>query len=267
MSWTNEMDPYFAELWSNFETGLANRSILDPRTRLLVSIGECVVIGETEQVAQLVIAALALDVPVAHIHEVMLQACVYAGRPIVNRSLEVFAELVASSGKLDELLRSRLPAQGPNAERDLDQERLTWLVSDQDFPRREEFMRKYGWQGVSAMLSTQPAHKAEGVQWMDTLDEGFTKLWVDFIYAGMYWRRVLDDKTRTLCMVGECLALQSQPQTENHMRNALILGCTPAEVLEVVFQTTQYVGMPRSLWGREILRKILGETPTEAPRG
>jgi alkylhydroperoxidase/carboxymuconolactone decarboxylase family protein YurZ len=261
MSWTNEMDPYFAALWSTFETGLANRSNLDTRVRLLVATGVCVVIGETDQVAKLVTEALAKDVPVAEIHEVMLQACVYAGRPIVNRSLQVFADLVAKSGKLDELLHSRLPEQGPNSERDMEQERATWLVSDADFPRREEFMRKYGWYGISAMLSTQPAHKADGVQWMDTLDEGFTKLWVDFIYAGMYLRRVLDDKTRTLCMVGECLALQSQPQAENHMRNAMILGCTPAQVLEVVFQTTQYVGMPRSLWGRDILKKILSEAP------
>ncbi len=94
---------------------------------------------------------------------------------------------------------------------------------------------------------------------MDSQDEGYTRLWLDLIYAGMYSRGVLDDKTRTLCMVGECLALQSHPQTENHMRNALLLGATPAELLEVVWQSSQLVGMPRSLWGREILQRVLGD--------
>jgi len=263
MSWTNEMDPYYARLWSSFETGLANRTVLDPRKRLLVAIGVNVVTGETDQVAKLVTEALALAVPVAEIHEVLLQATVYAGKPIVNRSLTVFADVVTSTGHMAELLHSRLPEQGPNADLDLARERATWLVSDQDFPRRDEFIDKYGWPAISAMLSTQPTHKASGVQDMDKLDDGWTKLWVDFIYTGMYLRRVLDDQTRTLCMVGECLALKSHDQAENHMRNALLLGCTPAEVLEVVFQTSQYVGMPRSLWGREILAKIQSEQPSK----
>jgi 4-carboxymuconolactone decarboxylase len=263
MSWTDELDPYYARLWSTFETGLANRTVLDPRKRLLLAIGVNVVTGETDQVAILVTEALALAVPVAEIHEVLLQATVYAGKPIVNRSLAVFADIIASTGHMTELLRVRLPEDGPNANLDLEHERTTWLVAEQDFPRRDEFVAKYGWPAISAMLSTQPTHKASGVQDMDKLDDGWTRLWVDFIYAGMYLRRVLDDQTRTLCMVGECLALQSQPQAENHMRNALILGCTPAEVLEVVFQTSQYVGMPRALWGREILAKIQREKPSE----
>jgi alkylhydroperoxidase/carboxymuconolactone decarboxylase family protein YurZ len=259
MAWTDELDPYFARLWSEFAGGLAARRVLDTRTRLLVSIGECVVIGETREVARLVEQALVADVPAAEIHEVMLQACVYAGRPIVNRSLDVFADVLEKTGRMAELMRARLPVEGPNASRTIDTERLSWRLSDDEFPRREEFMRKYGWQGISAMLSTQPGHRAQGLQLMDSLDDGYTKLWVDFIYSGMYGRRVLDDKTRTLCMVGECIALQSEPQAENHMRNAMILGCTREEVLEVVFQSTQFVGMPRSLWGRYVLQKVLAE--------
>ena len=37
MSWTDELDPYYARLWSTFETGLASRTILDPRKRLLLT--------------------------------------------------------------------------------------------------------------------------------------------------------------------------------------------------------------------------------------
>ena len=127
-------------------------------------------------------------------------------------------------------------------------------------------MEKYGWQGISTGLRTQPTHHLQGVTFMNELDEDYTRLWLDMIYAGMYSRGVLDDKTRTLCMIGECLALQSHPQTENHMRNALVLGATPAEILEVVWQSSQLVGMPRSLWGREILQRILAEQPAAKSR-
>src|SRR5438876_42416 len=102
VSWSDELDPYFAALWSRFETGLAARRILTDRVRLLVSIGVCTVIGESDDVARLSRQALALEVPPAEIQEVMLQACVYAGRPVVKRSLNVFADVVRGSGKLDE---------------------------------------------------------------------------------------------------------------------------------------------------------------------
>jgi alkylhydroperoxidase/carboxymuconolactone decarboxylase family protein YurZ len=209
----------------------------------------------------LVNQALAAGVNPAEIQEVMLQACIYAGRPVVNRSLDIFAEVIAGTPYMDQLLQDRLPPEGPNASRTLEEEQKTWRWgrSDDEFPRRQELMDRYGWQNISAMLTTQPGHRAGGFEANDRLDHGYTKLWSDFVHIGMYWRRVLDDRTRTLCMIGECIALQSAPQTVNHMRNALMLGSTKEEVLEVVFQTTQYVGMPRSQWGRDVLQKVLAE--------
>jgi hypothetical protein len=53
MSWTPELDPHYDRPWSEFERGLAARQVLDSRTRLLVLIGECVVFGETDDVAAL----------------------------------------------------------------------------------------------------------------------------------------------------------------------------------------------------------------------
>jgi alkylhydroperoxidase/carboxymuconolactone decarboxylase family protein YurZ len=261
VAWTDELDPYFVRLWAAFEDGLAARTVLDTRTRLLVCLGDCVVIGETAEVRRLVGQALAAAVPVVEVQEAILQACVYAGRPVVNRSLDVFAEAIAGTPYRDELLRARLPAEGPNASRTLEEERKTWLWGrgDDEFPRRQELMDRYGWQNISAMLSSQPGHRAGGFETNDRLDPGFTKLWSDFVHAGMYWRRVLDDRTRTLCMVGECIALQSPQQTGNHMRNALLLGSSREEVLEVVFQTTQYVGMPRAQWAREVLERVAAE--------
>ena len=37
----------------------------------------------------------------------------------------------------------------------------------------------------------------------------FAKLWLDYIYSGMYTRGILDDKTRVLCVVGELFVMSS----------------------------------------------------------
>jgi alkylhydroperoxidase/carboxymuconolactone decarboxylase family protein YurZ len=262
MSWTADLDPHFDRLWSEFEHGLAVRGVLDPRSRQLVLIGECVVLGETEDVVSFTEQALDAGVPAADIHEIMLQACTYAGRPVVRHSLNAFADVLINRGRLDELRRAALPSSGPTTPRSRDVEQASWHIRPEDRERVETLMHRYGWQGISTGLRTQPTHHVQGVTFMDSLDEDYTRLWLNLIYAGMYSRGVLDDKTRTLCMIGECLALQSHAQTENHMRNALLLGATPREVLEVVWQSSQLVGMPRSLWGREILQRILAEDGT-----
>jgi alkylhydroperoxidase/carboxymuconolactone decarboxylase family protein YurZ len=259
MSWTADLDPHYDRLWSEFERGLAARQVLDTRSRLLVLIGECVVLGETDDVVGLTEQALDAGVPAADIHEVMLQACTYAGRPVVRHSLNAFADVLAKHGRIEELRSHHLPASGPTTPRSREAEQAGWQVSAENRPRVDALMEKYGWRGISTGLRTQPTHHVQGVTFMDSLDEDYTRLWLNLIYAGMYSRGVLDDKTRTLCMIGECLALQSHAQTENHMRNALLLGATPQEVLEVVWQSSQLVGMPRSLWGREILQRILSE--------
>ena len=96
-------------------------------------------------------------------------------------------------------------------------------------------------------------------QRLDRIDQHFLKLWLDFIYAGMYVRGVLDDKTRMLCVVGVCVVLDEMIQGENHQRAALTFGATPREVLEVVLQSTIYAGMPRCLRAAGILERILEE--------
>ena len=119
-------------------------------------------------------------------------------------------------------------------------------------------MKKYGWEGISTGLRVQPTHHAQWVERLDRLDPHFLKLWLDFCY-GMYARRVLDDRTRVLVMVGECTVMGEFAQAENHMRCALLLGATPREVLEVLLQSTIYAGMPSPLHGVVLFERILEE--------
>ena len=58
----------------------------------------------------------------------------------------------------------------------------------------------------------------------------------------MYARRVIDDRTRIICVVGNTLAAGEQHQSRRHMRSARRSGATPKELLEVIFQTTGLFG-------------------------
>ena len=125
--------------------------------------------------------------------------------------------------------------------------------------RIEQLRRKYGAKSIDSAARSHPHDFPELLEWADELDPHYAKLWLDFIYKGMYMRGILDDKTRILCVVGELFVLGDVPQAENHIRGALLHGASPREVLEVVLQSTIYVGMPRFVRFVAILERVLEE--------
>ena len=259
IEWRDELDQHYTKLWLDYTYGgLFARQVIDDRTRLLVVVGQCVVLDELEQLEVHVRSALVNGVASREVLEVILQATVYAGYPKVVKAARVFTRVITDLGRLDEITSTQLPLEGRGG-RTLEQDRPTWRVPDEKFPRRQEMMDKYGWQGIGTGIRLQPTHHVRRVEMLDRYDPHFLKLWEDFIYAGMYERRVLDDKTRVLCMVGECAAIDEMIQAENHMKAALMLGATPREVVEVLFQTTAYAGMPRPLKALDIFERILNE--------
>ena len=148
MSWTNDLDPHFAQAWADYTGGLATRQMLSERVRLLVGIGECTMIGEADAVIKLTEQALQAQVPIAEIHEVLLQGCIYAGRPVVQRTLDAFADFVSRAGLRDELGGARIPATGRNAERSLERERAAWPAKHH-YKRIDDMLAKYDWRGIS----------------------------------------------------------------------------------------------------------------------
>jgi alkylhydroperoxidase/carboxymuconolactone decarboxylase family protein YurZ len=47
----------------------------------------------------------------------------------------------------------------------------------------------------------------------------------------MYIRRKLDDKTRVLIIIGECVVADEAGKLPNHIRSALRLGARPRETM------------------------------------
>ncbi len=265
MSWRDELDPQYTRLNLEFSyAGLMQRGVLDERTRLLVVIAQCAAMAEMEYLESSIRAALNDTVTPRDILEILLQTSVYVGMPKINRAARLLHGIVTELGRMNELTATQPPIEGRNAERSLEAERGTWRVADERFPTREAMLKKYGWHGISAGLRLQPTHHAETVTRLDRVDQNFLKFWLDFIYAGIYVRGVLDDKTRLLCVVGVCIALDEMAQGENHVRAALLFGATAREVQEVAVQSTQYWGMPRCMRAMVTLERALKEQGREA---
>jgi alkylhydroperoxidase/carboxymuconolactone decarboxylase family protein YurZ len=260
IEWRDALDPHYAKLWMDYTYGgLFARGVLDDRTRLLVAIAQSVAIVDLEGVEINIRAALGQGASPREALEVILQAGTYLGVPKVVPAARAFRRIITELGRIDEITDTQLPLDGRSSERSLEAERASWGVSEEDFPARQALMDKYGWEGISAGLRLQPTHHVEGVTTLNRVDQNFLSLWLKLIYAGLYERKILDDKTRILCMVGICTVIDEQAQAYNHQKAALRFGATPREVLEVALQSTIYCGMPRSLRAMRLLLRILEE--------
>lgn len=256
----DRLDQHYTRVWLDFiYGGMYARGVLDDRTRLLAVIGQCIVTDEMTLLETYLRSFLAVDGRPREALEVILQATIYAGNPRVSKALPIFERVVDELGRMDEVTEDQLPLEGRNPQRSLERERPTWGVKEEDWPRRAELMDKYGWYGISSGLRLAPTHHVKTVEALDRIDQNFGKLWLDYIYGGMYPRQILDDRTRLLVMIGETVVLGELSTAENHMRCALLLGATPREILEVVFQATIFAGMPRSLKAAWSLMQILEE--------
>ena len=258
--WADDIDQHYTKLWLDFTYGgMFTRGILDERTRTLVVVGQFVAMNEMDQLGMHIRSALRAGATPREALEVILQAGVYVGYPKIIRATRVFKSVVSELGRLDEVTATQLSVVGRAYDTTLEQERATWQTPERRVQRREELLEKYGWRSLSPGLRLQPTHHVESVDRMDRIDPHFTKLWLDFIYAGMYSRGILDDRTRILCTVGELCVVGEFHQAENHIRNALAQGATGREVLEVILQSTIYAGMPRFVRFVGILERALEE--------
>ena len=71
---------------------------------------------------------------------------------------------------------------------------------------------------------------------------------IEFGFGDVYSRPGLDLRTRELVTVAGLAALgHAQPQLKVHVNGALNVGCTPAEIVEVIIQMALYAGFPAAL--------------------
>ncbi|MCC6531697.1 MAG: carboxymuconolactone decarboxylase family protein [Burkholderiales bacterium] len=256
----DSIDQHFTRLWLDFAIkGLGRRPALDTRTRLLVLIGQYTMAKSHSALDDTIRAALAAAVPIREIAEIVLQCVVYGGHTVVDPAIDVLHRVVREAGLIEELRKTQLPLDGRDSTRSLDEERAKWHPQDAADPRAAEMIAKHGWHAVSRGLVMRPRHHLNILSWLDRIDSDMADLWVKFCYGGMYSRSMIDDKTRLLCMVGDCLAVGEETNARGHMRGALRQGAHPREVLEVVFLTCANFGMPPMLQALEMFVQVMAE--------
>ena len=256
----DSLDQNFTKLWLDFAiAGMSERPALDKRTRLLVLVGQYTMAKSHAALEDTVRAALAAGVASREVLEIILQCVVYGGHTTVEPAIELFHRVAGELGVLDELRSSQLPLDGNDRTRSYDEERRTWHPDDVADPRFAGLMARYGWLAIGRGLTLRPRHHVNVLAWLDAIDPEFAGLWVRFCYQGMYTRGIVDDKTRLLCMVGDCLAVGEGTQARGHMRGAMRNGASPREVMEVILQTCVNFGMPPMLHALEIFVQVMAE--------
>jgi alkylhydroperoxidase/carboxymuconolactone decarboxylase family protein YurZ len=254
------LDQHFTQLWLDFAMkGISSRPALDTRTRLLVLAGQYTMAKSHEALEDTVRAALAAGVPAREVLEIILQCVVYGGHVVVDPAIQVFYRVAEEKGLLAELRASQLPQDGNDRTRSRKEESATWHPDDVADPRFKHLIERYGWRSAGRGLTLRPRHHLNILSWLDQIDPELAGLWVTFCYGGMYSRGIVDDKTRLLCMIGDCLAVGESTQARGHMRGALRNGASPREVMEVIFQTCVNFGMPGMLHALEAFVAIMAE--------
>ncbi len=78
-----------------------------------------------------------------------------------------------------------------------------------------------------------------------------------FITGRMYAREKLPHPIRQLVAVAALTALVQPDELKLHIRAALNVGCDPASIAEVIFQTAVYAGVPATNTALKALRSAL----------
>src|SRR3970040_1106531 len=109
-------------------------------------------------------------------------------------------------------------------------------MTDSDLPA------KYGASAFEAGLAIQPQTFEQSVARRDSLDQHFTRLWLDFAITGMSRRPALDTRTRLLVLIGQYTMAKSHAALEDTVRAALAAGVKSREILEIILQCVVYGG-------------------------
>lgn len=254
------IDQHFTRAWLDYQIkGLGQRPALDTRTRLLVLIGQYTMAKSQSLLEDSVRAALAAKVDVREIAEIILQCQVYGGLTTVEPAIKTFYKIAKELKLLPKLKKTQLPLDGTAKKRNRAAEEKKWNKDDKADPRLKLLIKKHGWLGVSTGLIMRPHHHINILHWIDTMDSDFAGLWENFCYGDMYSRGMIDNKTRLLCMVGDCLAVGESTNARGHMRGAMRQGASAREVMEVILQTSANFGMPPAWHALENFLEILAE--------
>jgi 4-carboxymuconolactone decarboxylase len=98
----------------------------------------------------------------------------------------------------------------------------------------------------------------------DPLDQDVQRLLTEFGYGAVWGRPGLPIKTRSLITVALLASLNRPEELRHHIRGALRLGLSRAEVFEALIHILPYAGAPAMQGGLRVAKAVvaeLGEKP------
>lgn len=88
----------------------------------------------------------------------------------------------------------------------------------------------------------------------------FARYVVKFPFGDIYTRPGLDLKTREIATIAALTALGYAPaQLKVHISAAFNVGCTEAEIAEVIMQMAVYAGFPAALNGLAAMKEVISK--------
>ena len=83
---------------------------------------------------------------------------------------------------------------------------------------------------------------------------------ISLFYTGkLYAREKIPHRTRQLVTVAALTVLERTEELRLHLHGALNVGCTPREIVEVIFQMATYGGVPVVNSALKVFRTVLQE--------
>lgn len=88
----------------------------------------------------------------------------------------------------------------------------------------------------------------------------FARYLIEFPFGDIYARPQLDLRAREIGVVAALTAMgNAAPQLKVHLHGALNVGCSRAEVVEIIMQMAVYAGFPAALNGLFAAKEVFAE--------
>lgn len=88
----------------------------------------------------------------------------------------------------------------------------------------------------------------------------FARYLIEFPFGDIFSRPGLDLRTREIATVAALTAIgTAAPQLRVHIRGALNVGCTRAEIIEIIMQMAIFAGFPAALNGLAAAKEVFAE--------
>src|ERR1700679_2528076 len=96
----------------------------------------------------------------------------------------------------------------------------------------------------------------DGDTFLRNFDEGFATFLNEQLFGTIWGRPGLETKIRSLITMTALMALGRGPELRLHMRGALNIGVTQAEIKEMIIHISQYSGVPTAVEAIRAFREV-----------